>query len=287
MTFTNLMIAVNVGVFLLLNIVLNVFDPRLFEGLLHMLGLSQAGFFGGALWQPLTSMFLHGGAMHILFNMIALWSIGSPIERDIGFKRFAWLYILSGLGGAAAVLIFTGNPYNVTVGASGAVMGLLGALAIFYPNSMLLLFFIPMKARTAAILFGGASILMSIFDVLPFISHFGHLGGLIAGVIFSKYSIGKIRRSRFKEMFTNPSGSPGAAGYGARRDAMREFMRNPRGFTRAGGGGFIDVEAAVVDDPDQKEEPNKKEQNGETGDESSGPTKRLYYDPEQGKFFFK
>ena len=79
----------------------------------------------GDWWRLITSAFLHGSVLHIVFNMLALWWLGAPVEMALGRARYLGLYLVSGLAGAAGALI--ANPNSVTVGASGAIFGLLGA----------------------------------------------------------------------------------------------------------------------------------------------------------------
>ncbi|MCE9598160.1 MAG: rhomboid family intramembrane serine protease [Spirochaetia bacterium] len=138
-------------------------------------------------WQPLTSLFLHGGLIHLGFNMLALWSLGPPLERDLGSVRYTLLYFISGLAGALAVMILSSASFVPTVGASGAIVGLMGALAIFYPRASIAIFFVPMQARTAAFVFGGITLLLTFVDQGSGISHAGHLGGLIGGFLYSKF----------------------------------------------------------------------------------------------------
>ncbi|MCB1317653.1 MAG: rhomboid family intramembrane serine protease [Leptospiraceae bacterium] len=165
------------------------------EHLMQLLGLSSAAFWQGAVWQPLTAMFLHGGLLHVAFNMIALWSIGMFLERILGTARFAWLYFISGMGGAAAVILFQ-QQEGITIGASGAVMGLVAAMAYLNPNARFLLFFIiPVKARTIAIGLGILSLVLGLTDDTSHISHFGHLGGLVAGFVYIFFSSSGLHRS--------------------------------------------------------------------------------------------
>ena len=79
----------------------------------------------GDWWRLITSAFLHGGLLHITFNMLALWWLGAPVEMVLGRARYLGLYLVSGLAGATGALI--ADPNSVTVGASGAIFGLLGA----------------------------------------------------------------------------------------------------------------------------------------------------------------
>lgn len=160
------------------------------EGLYSLfmrLGLSRIGFLEGGFWQPITSMFLHGGFLHLFMNMLGLWSIGPILERRIGSKRFFELYFFSGIIGAIFVLLFQDSNLP-TIGASGAISGLLGALAIVLPETRMLFFFIPMRAGTLAIVMGLISLVFA-FDSSGQISHLGHLGGLLGGVFFIKWKL--------------------------------------------------------------------------------------------------
>lgn len=155
-------------------------------------GLVPVDFWNGAIWQPFTALFLHGFygfSLHLIVNLMALWSLGKAIEISIGSIPFAWLYFVSGLFGSLFVVIFQPDLSVPTIGASGAIMGLLAALAIFYPNSMLLVFFFPMKARTAAIIFGFGSLILAFVDQSSNISHWGHFGGFIGGFLYTKLAL--------------------------------------------------------------------------------------------------
>lgn len=183
------------------------------------------------IWQPLTSLFLHGGFIHLAFNMIALWSLGPAIERELGAVKFTLLYFASGLTGALAVLVLPGMPFVPTVGASGAIVGLMGALAVFYPNASIAMFFVPMRARTAALAFGGITILLMLVDQGSGISHAGHLGGLIGGLALSKYlqnsRIGATRRFDWGHEHANPYSRPMSRGRTETRPAEVQLIYDP------------------------------------------------------------
>ncbi len=105
------------------------------------LGFSpQAVFEQFAIWQPFTYMFLHStnGFGHILFNMLALWMFGTDLERTWGTRFFTKYYFVTGIGAAATSLLLSllidGIYYSVTVGASGAIYGLLLAYAMYFPH---------------------------------------------------------------------------------------------------------------------------------------------------------
>ena len=143
-----------------------------------------------AIWQPLTSMFLHGGILHIFFNMFVLWSFGNSLENIIGTKKFLTLYFLSGVV-SGVLWMFFGT--GASVGASGAICGLLSAYVFIAPEtSVLLFFFIPMKIKNLvygfaifSLVFGIASMINPVYGFG--ISHFGHLGGLIGGYLLTYY----------------------------------------------------------------------------------------------------
>ncbi|MGL5810804.1 MAG: rhomboid family intramembrane serine protease [Nocardioides sp.] len=129
----------------------------------------------GAYWEVLTSVFTHVSLLHIAFNMFALYMLGPQLESLIGRVRFLALYLLSGLGGSAAVLWLAGNPFDTTVGASGSIFGLMGGLLITIykrggdPRPLLVWILI-----NAAITF-----------TTPSISWQGHLGGFVTGLVLA------------------------------------------------------------------------------------------------------
>lgn len=124
----------------------------------------------GAWWQPLTAGFLHIGPIHLLFNMIALWVIGRDLEQALGSLRFLVVYLVSLFGGSLAVLLLQ-DPVSRTAGASGAVFGLMGGLAVVLIKMRLS----PRPALTIILLN------VAISFAIPGISILGHLGGLAFG----------------------------------------------------------------------------------------------------------
>ena len=123
----------------------------------------------GEWWRLLTSGFLHIGPLHIAFNMIALWVLGRDMETALGRGRFLAVYAVSLLGGAAAVMLF--SPGSVVAGASGAVFGLMGGLAVVLRR---------MRAPAGQVI-GLIAVNVVISVVIPGISLIGHLGGLVVG----------------------------------------------------------------------------------------------------------
>ncbi|MFC1669847.1 rhomboid family intramembrane serine protease [Spirochaetota bacterium] len=147
----------------------------------------------GFLWQFFTYMFLHdpNGFLHIFVNMYALLIFGIPIEQTWGSKKFMIYYFFTGIGAGFTIFLLnvvmggTGYIYP-TIGASGAVFGLLLAFGVLFPNAQILLFFvIPIRAKYLVILYGGFE-LYSLISAggQSNISHIGHLGGLLFGIIY-------------------------------------------------------------------------------------------------------
>jgi len=144
-------------------------------------------------WQPVTYMFLHGGLFHLLFNMLALWMFGVDLERRWGTRFFARFYFISGMGAAATTLLVSLLPYSfaaplyesVTVGASGAIYGLLVAFAMMYPNRPIYLYMLfPIPARVFVLIIGAISFLSSVSETRGGVAHAAHLGGLVAGYLY-------------------------------------------------------------------------------------------------------
>lgn len=142
-------------------------------------------------WQLGTYMFLHGGFFHIFLNMYALMLFGIPVEQLWGSKKFLYYYFFTGIGAGLTIFIINlvmggSGAYIPTIGASGAVFGLLLAFGVLFPDvELLVFFFIPMKAKYLVVMYGGIE-LMSLLSAGADsnVSHVGHLGGILFGVIF-------------------------------------------------------------------------------------------------------
>jgi membrane associated rhomboid family serine protease len=149
-------------------------------------------------WQLVTYGFLHGDAMHILFNMFMLWMFGREIEGIMGPKRFL-IYYLTGVVGAGIVQLvvaaWQGGVYP-TIGASGGVFALLLAFGMAFPNRMVMLLFppIPMRAKYMVVLFGIVELLFGVSGAAPGIAHFAHLGGMLFGYLLLRYWAAPRRR---------------------------------------------------------------------------------------------
>jgi membrane associated rhomboid family serine protease len=130
------------------------------------------GLADGEWYRLITAAFLHGNLIHLGMNMFVLWIVGAPVEQAIGRGRFLALYVVSGLAGSAGAIIF--SPHAVTVGASGAIFGILGAALV-------------LEAQRNYVLGGQAAGLIVVNLVLTFaipnISIGGHVGGLLGGAL--------------------------------------------------------------------------------------------------------
>ena len=160
-------------------------------------------------FQLLTYMFMHGNFSHLFFNMFALWMFGNTLENIWGPKRFLLYYILCGLGAGLLQegvqyieyvtqlsqyqMVNTGSgviPMSqylnlmTTVGASGAIYGLLLAFGMMFPNSMIYLYFlVPIKAKWFVIGYAVIELLTGIFSSGDHVAHFAQLGGMLIGLI--------------------------------------------------------------------------------------------------------
>lgn len=143
------------------------------------------------LWQFGTYMFLHGGLLHLALNMYALYLFGSEIERMWGPKAFLRYYLITGVGAGLFHTLLTPMSTVPTIGASGAVLGVLTAFAVMFPDrqiTLLLFFILPvtLRARTLAIGYAVISLLSGASGSPDGVAHFAHLGGMLVGYIYLK-----------------------------------------------------------------------------------------------------
>ncbi len=159
-------------------------------------GLRPADIFGRLhVWQPITYMFLHAGIFHILFNMLALWMFGVELERTWGSRYFVQYYFICGVGAAMTTVLLSFVPgsfgqqlyYSLTIGASGAVYGVLLAYALYFPNRPIYYMMIfPIPAKVFVAIMGAISLVSSMSGPGGGIAHTTHLGGLVAGYLYLK-----------------------------------------------------------------------------------------------------
>lgn len=177
-------------------------------------------------WTIITYMFLHANFWHLFFNMLGLYFFGPRLEMEIGSKHFFWLYLVSGLMGAALSFLFT--PYTSIVGASGAIFGILYGFAHFWPREQIYIWgILPVEARwlvvgmTALALFGGFG------GGGGGVAHFAHLGGFVGGFAYLRWLRSKrtAQRSRLEPRSPAPSASDLKRWSRIQRDRLHEVNR--------------------------------------------------------------
>lgn len=147
-------------------------------------------------WQPLTYMFCHADFSHILCNMFAVWMFGPVLEREWGERRYLLYYLVCGLGAALVQQLMwmaTGVPMGLTIGASGAVFGILFAFGWLFPDVPMYLLFVPVpiRARTFVLIYAAIELAAGLGNVAGIsggnIAHFAHLGGMLFGWLMLLY----------------------------------------------------------------------------------------------------
>jgi membrane associated rhomboid family serine protease len=211
----------NTAVFLVQTLVHLFLSPEVELALNKGFGLVPRGVTHGLrLWQPFTYMFLHGGLWHLLINMLFLWMFGGDLERLWGKRRFYLYYFVTGVGaGCINILVKTlADPHGVgtslgppTVGASGAIYGILLAAAVVFPDRQVWLipFPITLPMRVYVLIMGAIEFFGSLGSGGDNVSHITHLGGILVGYLYlrrgsflyrvrNRYSDWKRRRLRRK-----------------------------------------------------------------------------------------
>ena len=167
------------------------------------------------IWRFVTYMFLHGGFMHLAFNMFGLWMFGSRLEEIWGKRSFLIYYFVCGIGGSITYGLFSlGGISSIIpmIGASGAIYGILLAYGMTFPNAIILVMMvIPMKAKYMVMLFGLFEFL-STMSTRGNVAHWAHLGGMAAGFIFLYTTTGMGRRRSARR--GSPGGAVGGPGSG-------------------------------------------------------------------------
>ncbi len=178
-----ILVTSNVVLFLLNMIVGNAMTVRL--GLSPLAVLTQFAF-----WQPVSYMFLHASVSHVLFNMLALWMFGTELERTWGTRFFVKYYLISGIGAALTTvllsLVIGDIYYSLTVGASGAIYGILVAYAMYFPHRTIYYIIFPMPARVYVLLAGAMAFMFSVGGGGGGVAHTAHLGGFVVGYLYLK-----------------------------------------------------------------------------------------------------
>jgi len=174
-----ILIGINVGIFALQYLI----DSNVF-GLLALWPLQSDYFYP---WQVISYGFLHGSPTHIFFNMFGLYMFGLPLEASWGKQRFAIYYFTCLVGaGFIQLMVSLGSPFDYpTIGASGAVFGLLLAYGLRFPNNVIMLLIppIPIKAKYFVWIYGAIELFLGVAGRAPGIAHFAHLGGMLFGLV--------------------------------------------------------------------------------------------------------
>ncbi|MBZ5535707.1 MAG: rhomboid family intramembrane serine protease [Acidobacteriia bacterium] len=179
-----------------------------FDGMLGLVpALITTRFF---VWQFVTYLFVHAGPLHLLFNMLVLWMFGCDLERLWGLKKFLRYYFLSGVGAGLCSYLVGPLSSVPTVGASGAIYGLLLAYGVLFADRVIYLYFLfPIKAKYFVLIMGALEFYAAIATSGSGVSHTAHLGGMAFGYLYlrrGRWSLGwgemwarwKLQRARRK-----------------------------------------------------------------------------------------
>lgn len=183
-----------------------------------------SGFF--QIWQPITYQFLHGSFSHILFNMFSLWMFGIEIENYWGSKKFLIFYILCGVGGGLAQLLLSPLIEGVgapTIGASGAIFGVMLAFGLLYPDRYIYIyFFIPVKAKYLIL----GMVLLNLFAIGgdgSGVAYLAHIGGAVTGLVYML--LDKNTQFSFRDIFGTRQKKNPFSNYTSSYDSRDTFYR--------------------------------------------------------------
>jgi membrane associated rhomboid family serine protease len=220
----------NVGAF-----VLTYFAPGLMVGLFGLRPVAVVTQM--EVWRLATYLFIHDpfGFTHVLFNMLALWMFGVDLERRWGTRAFVRYYAITGIGAGIATVAISLLPFGVTrgiylantIGASGAIYGLLLAWALLFPHRQILFMFVfPLPARVAALLMGAMSFFSAVSGSNGSVAEATHLSGFLIGWLYLKgpsnlgleiqYRLTKWRMARMRKRFDVRKGGRDGGDWGNR-----------------------------------------------------------------------
>jgi len=146
------------------------------------------------LWQPFTYLFLHGGVFHLLFNLLVLWMFGCELERVWGQRFFLKYFFVCGTGAGIVVALLSSSSLVPTIGASGALYGVLLAYGLLFPDRQILLWFVlPIRAKHFVLFIGAIAFYSTLTLPGSGISHLAHLSGLLIGYLYLR-GWGHVRR---------------------------------------------------------------------------------------------
>lgn len=203
------LILTNVGVYFL---------SLVMPAMVDYFALTPALVLRGNVWQLVSYLFLHGDPMHILFNMLMLWMFGVELEQRWGTRAFVTFYFVCGLGAGVAEVLVSLLPFSLTaplfyaptIGASGAIYGVMMAWALIFPYRQIVLLIFPVQARYAVLICAALMFFESIGGEST-VANFAHLGGLVTGYLYLKgprglqdevrYRVTKWRMARTRRRF--------------------------------------------------------------------------------------
>jgi len=183
---------------ILLNVLIYALGVATGPDIVRVFGLWPPGS-GGAFhpWQLVTYSFLHGSLLHLGFNMVAIWMFGAALEKRWDDLRYLLTYLLSVAVAAMTQIAVSGYFLHATgpvIGASGGVFGLLLAYAMYFPNRVISIIFLPfiqIPARTFVLGYGAVELLLGVTNTAAGVAHFAHLGGLFGGWLGVQYFRGR------------------------------------------------------------------------------------------------
>ena len=153
-------------------------------------------------WQVITSGFLHGGFGHLFINMFMLWMFGMRIENVLGSRRFVFFYFICLAGASVLQLLIVSAPFMFdvgtpgifpTLGASGAILGVLAAFGLLFPNEPIYLyFFVPIPAKWLVLGMAAFNLYAGVAGTQSGIANFAHLGGMLTGFLLIQYWRGRL-----------------------------------------------------------------------------------------------
>jgi membrane associated rhomboid family serine protease len=205
------LIAMNVGLLFLQTVLLN-------KGSTDALLGFRAGSFGQSWWSVVTYMFVHGGVMHLAFNMYTLWLFGRRLEQLWGTRRFTWFYLWCGLGGVVLHAIMTGT--GLLIGASAAVFGVMFAYAWIWREQVVHVFgIVPVRVTVLVAFLAILNLIQGMSGTASGVAHFAHLGGFAFAFLYMQFP----SRQSFEDLRGRISPAPD---YGD--EPPRPIPRGPR-----------------------------------------------------------
>jgi membrane associated rhomboid family serine protease len=149
------------------------------------------------IWQLFTYQFFHGGLLHLLFNMLALWMFGCDLERRWGSEFFTKYYMVSVIGGAILNVVLAPSQMVPSIGASAGIYGILLAYGVLYPDQIIYFYFLfPMKMKYFVMIIGAIALYSSAASGPSGIAHLAHVGGMLFGYLYLRAAGGSSRQWR-------------------------------------------------------------------------------------------